>query len=378
VSVRVRDRSTRKMPVRMTAGELMAAYEGGERYFADVVLDGEQLVRVNLHDACFLKASFKKANLEGADLTGVQLKMADLSGARLIAADLGCTDLIWAKFRKADLTDADLTGAALQDADCTGAILKSTYLGNASLTSSVFADAMLDGAKLFHTDLSEVDVSPFCDTAKLKHSGPSTIDARTVMKSYRNRRLKSFMLDCGVPPLFATYMIDCAIALGEPLLRSLMQSTFISYGSPDEAFARKLYEALKHHGVVVFFFPETAALGERIDSEVYRRLQEHDRVILICSRASLDRPGVLNEIRETFDREARDGAATYLLPIMLDDYVLTGWRGTHPDLAERVSGRVVGDFRKAARSRKGFEQALDRLLDALKRSRPDSFIEPEK
>ena len=149
-----------------------------------------------------------------------------------------------------------------------------------------------------------------------------------------------------------------------------MQTTFISYGGPDEGFARDLYEALKQHGVIVFFFPESATLGERIDSEIYRRLAEHDRVILVCSEASLNRPGVLHEIQETFDRESRDGGATYLLPIMLDDYVLTGWKEVHPVLAERVCRRVVGDFRKAPQGGTDFDVAVGRLIDALKRNRP--------
>lgn len=150
-----------------------------------------------------------------------------------------------------------------------------------------------------------------------------------------------------------------------------MQSTFISYGGPDEAFARKLYDALRAHHVIVFFFPETALVGERIDNEVFRRIQEHDRVLLVCSRHSLNRPGVINEIQETLDREARDGGATYLLPIMIDDYVLTGWGKTQPELAERIGRRIVADFRKAKRSKNAFDAAMARVLNALKRKRVD-------
>jgi len=175
------------------------------------------------------------------------------------------------------------------------------------------------------------------------------------------------MTDCGVPDVFATYMIDCARACTEPILRSLMQSTFISYGGPDEAFARKLYDMLRAHSVIVFFFPETATVGERIDNEVFRRIQQHDRVLVVCSRDSLSRPGVIHEIQETLDREARDGGATYLLPIMIDDYVLTGWRKTHPQLAERIGRRIIADFRKAKRNKKALDAAMTRVIDALKR-----------
>jgi len=160
-------------------------------------------------------------------------------------------------------------------------------------------------------------------------------------------------------------MIDCARALGEPFIKRLMQSTFISYGAPDEAFAKRLYRALRSYGVVAFFFPETARVGERIDNEVFRQMQTHDRVLLVCSRDSLDRPGVICEIQETLDREVRDGGATYLLPIMLDDYVLTGWRATQPALAERIGRRIIADFRKT-RTKVAFHQALGRVIDSLK------------
>ncbi len=178
------------------------------------------------------------------------------------------------------------------------------------------------------------------------------------------------MAECGVPPLFSEYMIDCARALDTNVLRELMQSTFISYGGPDGRFAKRLYEGLKTRGVVTFFFPDSATLGARIGDEVFEQIQEHDRVLLVCSRRGLDRPGVVNEIRETFDREARDGGATYLLPITLDDYVFKGWHATQPDLAKRVASRVVGDFRGAQRSKAKFEAALDRVVDALKKKHP--------
>jgi hypothetical protein len=153
--------------------------------------------------------------------------------------------------------------------------------------------------------------------------------------------------------------------LGDSIQSKMMQSTFISYGGPDEDFARKVFDSLKKMGVVVFFFPETARLGERIDSEVFRRIQEHDRVLLICSKESLERPGVTHEIRETLDREARDGGATYLLPITLDDYVFSGFRERHSDLAERLSRRIIGDFRGTKRSRRDFDKAMHRVADAL-------------
>lgn len=311
-----------------------------------VVLDGARLHGVDLAGASFYGASLREADLAHAFLTHVQFKGADLTGACLSHASVNATDLIGATFVKANLTHVDFTGACLARANCKGADMRYANFGNASLADATLVDAKLNGSHLSSTYFDDVDVSAFCNARNLRHTGPSNIDCRTVIKSYQHPNFKQFMLDCGVPDIFATYMIDCARATDAPFLRSLMQSTFISYGGPDEAFARRLYDALKAHKVVAFFFPETATIGERIDNEVFRRIQEHDRVLLVCSRESLNRVGVVNEIQETLDREARDGGATYLLPIMLDNYVLEGWRKTHPVLAERVGRRIIGTFAK--------------------------------
>ncbi len=350
----------------LTAKELLLAYREGKRDFSSVQLDGANLAGVNLTGASFFGASLRAVDLEAAMLTHVQFKAADLTGACLSGAMINATDSIGATFVEANLDNADLTGTCLASADCTRADLTSVWLNNVTLADANFSGTKLPGARLSGAYFDDVDVGTFCDAQGLRHLGPSSIDSRTVMRSYLHPNLKGSMSDCGVPEIFATYMIDCARALGDPLLRSLMQSTFISYGGPDEAFARKLYNSLRAHKVPVFFFPESATVGERIDSEVFRQIQEHDRVLLICSRSSLDRRGVISEIQETLDREARDGGATYLLLIMLDDHVLTGWRDSRPELAERVGRRIVGDFRRAKRAKSAFDSAMARLVDALK------------
>jgi hypothetical protein len=333
-------------------------------------LDGAQLSGVNLTSASFYMSSMRNVDLSGATLQWVQLKGADLTSACLSNAMVNATDLIAANFTEADLSHADFTGASLNEANLSMANMTRAYFGNTTLSGAKLVGATLNYARVGGTHFDDVDISAFCDAARVKHVSPSFIDSRTVMKSYSHPKLKRFLVDCGVPEIFAEYMIDCARALGEPVLKSLMQSTFISYGGPDEPFARKLYDALRAHSVMVFFFPETATVGERIDNEVFRRIQEHDRVLLVCSQESLNRTGVINEIQETLDREARDGGATYLLPIMLDDYVLTGWRKTNSVLAERVGRRIVADFRKARHSKRAFDYAMARVIDALKTKRP--------
>src|SRR5580698_10393708 len=274
--MRSRDDAEAKSRPPTTADEILAAYAEGERRFSGINGDGIELPGKNLRGAAFYGASLRGANFKDSILTQVQFKCADLTGARLAGAAINATDLISARFRDADFFHADLTGAALNQADCKGADMRRVNLGNARLDSTILAGAKLQGAALSVTNLSDIDATPFCGE-KLRHDGPSNIDPRTVIKSYQAAGFKRFMLDCGVPEIFVEYMVDCAQAVNESIWQTLMQTTFISYGRPYTAFAQKLYEALRAHNVVTFFFPESATLGERIDIEIFSRIQEHDR-----------------------------------------------------------------------------------------------------
>lgn len=150
-------------------------------------------------------------------------------------------------------------------------------------------------------------------------------------------------------------------------MSSLMQSTFLSYGGPDEGFARKLYEALQRSGVPTFFFPEHAEPGEKLHRLMRNKVNEQDRIILVCSKNSLDRKGVLNEIEEVLIREANDGGASYLIPIRLDGYIFDGWHPPNADVALAVRAKVVANFEGTEGDHFKFEAALQRLLKALEK-----------
>lgn len=143
------------------------------------------------------------------------------------------------------------------------------------------------------------------------------------------------------------------------------RSLFISYGGPDEAFARRLHEALERNGVATFFFPEHAPFGMPLHQVMREGVNKHDRMLLLCSRASLSRSGVLNEIEELLRREGREGGQPRLIPIALDDYVFTDWPRENPALAQTVRDRVVADFRGAATDAARFDAMFRRLLAAL-------------
>ena len=147
----------------------------------------------------------------------------------------------------------------------------------------------------------------------------------------------------------------------------MLQSTFISYGGPDTDFAKRINDVLLKNGVVTFFFVKDAIPGQKLHRLMREGVNRHDRVILICSRASLNRSGVLNEIAETLQREARDGGKEYLIPITLDDYVFEEWKPNDPGLAQSIKDRVVADFRETEDDLPKFNSGMLRLIAALKR-----------
>lgn len=111
------------------------------------------------------------------------------------------------------------------------------------------------------------------------------------------------------------------------------KSAFISYGGPDEAFARIVYEALTASGVHAYYFPESSVPGRQLHRTMNDAVYEYDIVISICSKLAVTRPGWLNELEQTLAREAREGGTELLIPVLLDDYVIKEWTPEKKDLA---------------------------------------------
>lgn len=330
-----------------SANELLERYGAGERDFARAKLQRAQL---------------PGANLSGARLTGAELANANLQGANLIGANLGDATLT-----RANLRSAALRAAGLRAADLRGADLRDAELHGANLVVTDIGDANFGSAKIGSTNLLRLDLAPLCEAKPpVEHHGPSQIDFKAITLSVRSPNLKDFLQRTGLPEVFVEYMVECAHAMDGSTIKKLLQSTFISYGGPDEKFARKLYEALHRNGVTTFFFPEHARPGQRIGRVVRENVESYDQILLICSEASLDRPGVQFEIEETLERERRGGGAEYLIPVLLDDYLLTKWRPVRADVARTLRDRVCADFRGAQGDEEVFNAGLRRLIAALR------------
>ena len=345
----------------------------------------------NLDRACLMEADVQKASLVAAHVTRANLRAADLRGANLQStkfaySDLTEADLSAAKLTSADLHSANLTGADLSRATLTRAsmrhaTLKGTRLRGARLQEAVleralcvrtdFDDAVVAGLRLGQTVLLGVDVTPLT-SGEVFHRLPSMCDWATVSASLRAPRLVPFLCELGIPEVFATYMVDCAKSLDPGVLFSMMQTVFISYGRPDEVFSKKLRDALQMNGVRTWHYLKDAIPGEQIHRTISDQVNKHDRVILVCSAASLSRNGVLHEIEQVLAREARDGGSSILIPIQIDEALFDeGWAPEgKKDLARQIADRVVADFRGTENDEAKFQEQLGRILLALKKGMP--------
>lgn len=153
----------------------------------------------------------------------------------------------------------------------------------------------------------------------------------------------------------------------KPIPLDEYDSVFLSYGGPDEVFARLLWSELSNRNVEVFFFPESSIPGKKLHRTMSEGVYDYDRVVLVCSEASLNRRGVLNEIELLLTKEAEEGGASLLIPLTIDDFLFVGWQPQHPDVRAQVTSRTISDFRGATTKGTEFDRRFERLLMALRR-----------
>jgi len=104
-----------------------------------------------------------RANLCGADLSGLHLQNVKLSHADLREVNLSNTELNYANLHRAWLDDANLSntnliGADLSNAFLYGANLSQSKLHNANLSEAQMKEAYLDDSELHNANLQKADL----------------------------------------------------------------------------------------------------------------------------------------------------------------------------------------------------------------------------
>lgn len=145
----------------------------------------------------------------------------------------------------------------------------------------------------------------------------------------------------------------------------MYQSVFISYGGPDEKIVTKINQDLKSHGIKTWFFPDDAKPGDKLHRMMSNGVKLHDKVLLVCSKSSLTRNGVLNEIERILEREAKEGGSEVLIPITLDEFVYNDWAPKNEDISDQLRNRVISKL--DIYNQDDYNVAIDKVINSLKK-----------
>lgn len=339
-----------------------AKFIGADLYEANC--NGAELGEADFDKAYLVGASFKGARLyrvqlEGANIIDADFSFADLSGARLrdmnfgltkvIETDFSYSDLRGANFNNTDLTRCDFNDAKLSGATFRASVLRQADFGGADLTNADLSTAVFERTILGGTNLEGTKGLDTC-----VHYGPSILDHKTLMIS--GMLPLNFLRGCGLHDTLIEYLPSL---ISEPIQ---FYSCFISHSSKDKRFCERLYADLQNKGVRTWYFPEDAKWGKSVWHEIDSSIRLYDKLIVVCSRRSLQSRPVLREIERALDREDKE-KKDVLFPVRLDKFVFDDWQ--HERKADVLS-KVVGDFEGWYRNPAKYETAFNKLLTALK------------
>jgi hypothetical protein len=338
----------------------------------DAVLEGSDLVDVNLNRADLICANLNRAklqhgNLKHASLNGAMLVDANLEYADLDDASLHGTALTHASLRDATLIRADLNSANLVEADLMYADLSNTNLTGTNLTITKLAHTILAATNMTNsfvgdTLFSGVSLVGVTGLSFVKHVAPSFVSVDTLEMTAadlgkdpsKQHEIEQFLEGVGVPKDYIGFFRS---RIGKPIQ---FYSCFISYSTKDQEFADRLYADLRSRNIRCWLATEDLKIGDRFRMKIDEAIRVHDKLLIVLSETSVDSTWVENEVEAAFEKEKKRGEPV-LFPIRLDDAM----RETNQAWAATIRRtRHIGDFTKW-KDHDEYQKALARLIRDL-------------
>ena len=311
-----------------------------------------------------------RPNLKGVDLSAEDLSDADLSETDLGAAILVLTLLGGANLSRANLSRADLEHAVLSRANCTEADFSFTNLRRAELAETqmlgadlrdanfldaILREADLRGSKMGNTNLANIDLSRTRGLESVQHFGRSEISISSIYLSHGSIS-ETFLRRTGVPDNFIEHMRSLSAQ------NFNYPSCFISYSTQNTDFAQRLSADLEANGVRCWYAPEDLKIGDKFRRSIDEAVRSHDKLLVVLSNSSVKSSWVENEVEAAFEKEKITGKGMVLLPIRIDEAVMTTDQAWAADIRRT---RHIGDFSEW-KDQNRYRRALDRLLRDLK------------
>jgi uncharacterized protein YjbI with pentapeptide repeats len=374
------------------AGAKLRGSDLTEAELFGVDLSGSDLRKAKLTGAILTDAILRGANASEADLSGADLRSADLSGANLILTDLSAANLTVADLRAASLSGASLEGCRLSGSNLGEAGLFGCNLGGSDLEAcnldgADLGEADLRGSRLVQTSLVRTglggadfrgavaagcsfganDLSRCKGLDQITHLGPSSVATTTLMLTAeglgadetRRAEIEVFLRGCG---LEEPWLRQFGELIGHP---AEFHACFVRYADADQAFARRLHDALQARGVRCWLGGRGTEGGQAVVGRTQANRLTSAKVILCCSASSLQSAWIGKEVDELVEEERRllkqtRAKQVVMIPVLVDDAIA---RWENPRVAT-IRERVGADFAGCERPDR-FDEQLGRLVRQL-------------
>jgi hypothetical protein len=286
------------------------------------------------------------------------LYKAACRGARFIRGFLDSSCLVSTDVRDSLFVGSDWSETALGFTDLRGAALVSLRNLERVQIMELPAHAQQETGRT-HADNS-VDLEMIQRSADLQR----VLTRNGVTSSSPPELFAQFVRTLGVNQAF----VDAYYSILQ-LPDTNLQSVFICYSSHDQAFADRLFDALKQRGVRAWYAPKNMKGGQQIHEQIHAAIHSHDRVLLVLSATSMKSSWVSTEIGKAYAREISNRARV-LFPITLLPFEsLKSWElfdADHGnDLARYIRRFFIPDF-SDWRSTHLFEEQTSRLVADLR------------
>ncbi len=316
-----------------------------------------------------LTSSIYRLDLSDISLQGVGLIGIDFHGVDLTNSDLSYTQL----------TGANLSGTILLNTNLSYAHLREVNLAGADLTNSNLTGAHLKRTRFLNTRLKDCVGLESCD-----HQGESYMDQGTL--KYSENIPVDFLYEVGLNDweIIVSNLNNNDLAPMElaSILKKIYKShssmapkyysCFISYSHSDKKFAHKLYERLSQEGITCWLDNHEFLPGDDMRDKIHQGINSLDKVLLCCSKNSLNSYWVNTELDKALIKEKdlwQDSMnrTLALIPLNLDNYIFN-WNSSRKSELIR---RYIEDLSNWEELPGKFDYAINRILTAL--SIPDSI-----
>jgi hypothetical protein len=272
---------------------------------------------------------------------------------------------------------SDFEGSCFQAVVCLSAFIRHTSFARCDISGSLLLGTLfesvnleaanLDRAILGAGALAKLDLSTAEGLSGVTHQQPTSVGLDTIVSS-GGRIPHDFLRGCGIDPLIQTVLTGDPASRTEAFTHwlakgpSIFERCFISYATADQQFVDRLQRELNSIGVDYWYAPVHGRWGAELEIQIQREISLRDRMLLVCSRASLASDWVIHEIETAIDTESKRGKRV-IFPVLIDD-ALFSWRHRY---ATRIKDVLAADFRNATKG-KAFRDPFNRLVDALRTS----------